>query len=239
MSTNTITYDSIFDYSEFISDDFPRGESLISDCTLIVGDERIRSHTIILASSSVFFYNAFTSGMHEDLEREVRIYYNPNGAFLPVLRWFYTGRIDVTPENAMCLFAVSRFYGVRQLEASLAALLRAEVTTPELLVQLINTCYEAGLNSELRFLVAFIADFHAAGRLTTAQLSDVLDVPTFCLVLAQRRLTVRALLDTLSEFIGTFACSERDVSAVKALFDLSDVSVAAALRSARLPWLPL
>ena len=183
MNTSIITYDSIFDYSEFISDDFNQGENMITDCTLIIGDKRYRSHTIILASSSIFFYNAFTSGMHEDVEREVKIYYNPKNVFLDVLRWFYTGKIQITPDNIMCIFAVSRFYGIKLLEKSIEDILNTDITTPDLLVLLINQCYESELNSELKYLIKFISNFYFTNKISTMQLSEILDIPTFCQVL--------------------------------------------------------
>ncbi|KAH0788001.1 BTB/POZ domain containing protein [Histomonas meleagridis] len=220
-----------------MSKDF-QNNGMITDCTLIIDGQPYRSHTTILANSSVFFYNAFTSGMQEDVERQVPIDVNPGNLFLDVLRWFYTGKIQILPENVMCIFAIARFYGIGLLANAIENILNSGINE-ENLITLINQCYEYQLNAELRYLAKYIAEFYFSNRISISTLSNVLDIPTFCQVLSTRKLQFRELLNTLNEFIGDYNCTEEEIQAIKSLFDLKDKQVLQTLKSQNLPWMPL
>ncbi|OHS93263.1 BTB/POZ domain containing protein [Tritrichomonas foetus] len=172
---NQFHADLIFDFGEYLN------SGLMSDCTLVFPDGRkIKAHKIILATSSKFLHDAFTSGMHEDTTGEVTITFNPQNLLPQVIDFIYTSLIEITDENCMPLIEISHFYGIQNLYDFIISKF-TDVVSPSNILHYVDICYNLELNEALKVLVPFMARFYRS--IPIEQFSDKLDIATFCHVL--------------------------------------------------------
>ena len=213
-----------FDYLEFFNNQF------LTDCELRVrslesdGFDTIRAHRVILANSSDFFYNSFTSGMTEAETGIVEMTKNPMGLLPRVIQYLYSGNIEFDESEAMSLLFIAHDYGINSLTARLQAYIDS-VESPDVILRFADQCFESEFVSELKDLVPAIArmyDKFAMSRLTTA-----LDVPTFALVLASlKNLDDSKKVNELLEFIGKgYTCVDEDREAIGHLFAKSSSNI--------------
>jgi 3-hydroxyacyl-CoA dehydrogenase len=127
--TENVYFDPIFNFIDFLPDSTSPG--CLCDCTLDLPDgTQLQAHQILLANTSQFFLNAFTSGMSEQETRTVTLTFNPCNLFPVILHWMYTGELNVTEETLMPTLAMARFYGVQMLADQLAGFYRERIERP-------------------------------------------------------------------------------------------------------------
>ncbi|OHT02081.1 BTB/POZ domain containing protein [Tritrichomonas foetus] len=224
-------YYPIYDFSNFCCDD-----QKLADCQLILpSGEIIKAHILLLANSSEFFYNAFTSGMTEQVKREVNIKVNPMNLFPKVIQWIYSSQIQVEENEIMSLFSIARVYGINSLYNLLEEKIKQKIN-PNNIYDYINQCYDNELTSELLFLTQYIAYF--LPQLNLQSLSDNLDVPTFCQVLEKCEIEPEKKMTTLTTFLGNYQCTESDMEAIVQLFDPKNPLTRAAYKKLKPSWAP-
>ena len=209
------------DFSDFF------GSNLcLTDCQIILNNERISAHTIILANGSEFFYNAFTSGMEEEVKREVSIDFNPQNLFPVVLNWIYTSQISFEFNQLMPLLSIAKFYGVNNLLEKLENYLQ-NVINPDNLFDLVSQCYDNELTNELHLLIPFIAEFF--DQISIQKMSDNLDVQVFCQVLhcyfKNNGFDPEYAINALTQFIGDYECTDEDYEAINAILDPNNPNI--------------
>lgn len=207
----------IYDFSEFGGD-----KPILPDCKLILSNgEVIQSHVSILANGSEFFYSAFTSGMAEDVNREVNISFNPQNLFHSIIKYLYSGEISVEENQIMSLFAIAKYYGVSAIFKDVDQKLQ-EYITQDNIISLVQQCYENELITELDYLTPYIAKYLTC--LDMNVLSDNLDLPTFCRILQFYNSAPNEKINFLVSFLGDYRCNEQDLISVKDLFDSNNSS---------------
>src|SRR4051812_22417497 len=80
-----------------------------SDLTLVVnGQKEYRVHKLILASNSDFFKKLLFNDFKESFSGRVEIgFADPDNVFGDVLRFLYTGKINISKLNAVALLATA------------------------------------------------------------------------------------------------------------------------------------
>ncbi|OHT10274.1 BTB/POZ domain containing protein [Tritrichomonas foetus] len=170
-----ITSDSILDFSYFYKN------HLIPDCTLVFPDgSKILAHRIILSNWSIFFEDAFTSGMQEDSTREVSIVFNPCNLLPAIVNFMYSTSIEINQENLMPLLEISHFYGVTKLFNDLKSKLD-HCLDQNNIFDFVDQCYNLELKQSLALLKPYLARLY--NLINIQQFSDKLDIVTFCHVL--------------------------------------------------------
>ncbi|KAI6237331.1 BTB/POZ domain-containing protein 9 [Aphelenchoides besseyi] len=98
-----------------------------SDVILIVENERIPAHRVILATRSEYFRAMLFGGLREQTEKEVTLLDTPLAAFKQLLRYIYTGRIPFTNlrlDQLLEIFQLVNKYGFTDLEQALCDYLK-------------------------------------------------------------------------------------------------------------------
>ena len=223
-----------FDYSEFMD-----GAQGMVDCTLDLGNgQLIGAHRLILGNSSLFFFNAFTSGMSEEKTRVVKVDVNPRDTFPLVLNWMYTGEISVPDEKIVPLVGICRYYEIdvlmQEVEKHFSALEQSDAF-PEQCLEFVRQCYELELQCALEFFVPIIAK--NLNRFQMKALSDNLDVETFVAVLQAMDCDLTLKVESLVAFIGSYEPSDDELGAIKRLFVNSQPAERHMCKSHDIPWL--
>lgn len=216
-STQTIHFDPLYNFGVFLD------SGLCSDCTIVLQQNQedtakveIPAHRIILANSSAFFHSAFTSGMKEDLEHRVIIDTDKKELHSAVIRWMYTGDLDVIAENAVDVLHIARAFDMPQLEKDVIDALQKTVTKDQLLL-MIEQCFNEELSAELELIVPLIAEHLQEFPIT--DLSNSLDVITFSKVLQlSMNITLVEKLRMIKDFLGDWELSEEESAALRELF---------------------
>jgi hypothetical protein len=218
MTNDRVFYDPIFDFQDYLPGDGRPGE--LCDCTIALPDgTQLEAHQILLANSSEFFLNAFTSGMSEQETRTVTVNFNPGGLFPQIVLWMYTGRIEAAPATIMPLVAMARFFGIQALADSLAAYFEARIEPePELVRQCVRQCYELEMPTALEFLIPTIARNLGQPEYEIAWLSDALDVATFCAVVQATPEDLGRKVAWITEFLGDYALQPSEREALHQVF---------------------
>ena len=76
-----------------------RHESSLCDVTLVVEGREFKAHRNVLAASSPYFRNMFTSDMREKTEGKVTIEALTSSVMEDLLSYLYTGAVEVTNES--------------------------------------------------------------------------------------------------------------------------------------------
>ena len=98
-----------------------RRNELFCDVLLEVGSgnnqARLKAHRNVLCAVSPFFYNALNSDMKEKKEGVIRFEEISKASMEELLDYFYTGRVEITKENAFELFARADYFLIPSLKA--------------------------------------------------------------------------------------------------------------------------
>ena len=210
-----IYYDPIFDFSDFIPTE---NNDALCDCQLILQNgTTLKSHTMILANSSLFFLNAFTSGMTEEQTKIVHVDVNPANLFPEVLNWMYCGRISVTQQKLMPLLAISRFYGIEALSSHLLQVYQQLVSqNVAIVIEFAKQCYDMALAPELEFLIPTIAKHIQAFDMKV--MSDNFDVTTFFKIIQRTNLSLSDKVIYLTSFLGDYQLNQEEKVLFHSLF---------------------
>ncbi|XP_078352142.1 kelch-like protein 7 [Oculina patagonica] len=94
--------------------DIQRRNEHCCDVLLEVGSgdnqARLKAHRIVLCAASPFFFNAFNSDMKEKKEGVIRLEQITKDVMEEVLKYLYTGRVDISETNACDLMAVADYF---------------------------------------------------------------------------------------------------------------------------------
>jgi hypothetical protein len=217
-------------------------EALFTDCEIHVYEpgwssdfRTIRSHRAILATSSAFFENAFTSGMQEARTGIVEVKdvsYNP---MLQLVRFLYCGSLQFTDDIAMQIYALARDFSIPPLISLLEDYFEKCSTT--LILRYVAQCFDFELEKELRAIVPCIAKKY--NEISIQNFSTALDVVTFLDVqrLVKGRTEVEKFED-FRRFMGAWKPSEEEKIAIGEAFKGAPPGVQAALRKIGGAWLP-
>ncbi|CAN7995109.1 unnamed protein product, partial [Ixodes pacificus] len=97
-----------------------------SDVTLVVGGARLPAHRLVLASCSSYFRALLYGGMRESQEKEVVLRDTPREAFELLLRYIYTGQLQLSglkEDVVLEVLELSHLYGFLELEAGVSRFL--------------------------------------------------------------------------------------------------------------------
>ena len=191
----------IFDYSEYLEN------GVISDCTIECGGAQYQAHRVVLANSSTFFYNAFTSGMTEEEKRVVKVSERFADMFPKVLNFIYTGAINVEQHEIIPLLEQSEYLGITSLGQCLCSIMDSTITE-ETLLAYIKQCYDNGCKLALERLVPYMTRFF--NTISVKDFSDALDVFTFCLVVKNLELPADEVVAILNEFLEGYTPNEQE-----------------------------
>jgi hypothetical protein len=72
-------------------------------------------YQVILAAGSPYFRTMFASGMEESRKEEIEIKQIEPAVFERVLRFIYTGRVDISGNNVQELFMQAQMFQIEQL----------------------------------------------------------------------------------------------------------------------------
>lgn len=210
----------------------------LSDCVLHISqggdeEEKIPAHISILANSSEFFYNTFTSNMIEATTGKVTIKDNPMNLFPRVVNWFYTGQINFDSNEIMSLIFIARNYGIYLLEKTLLIKLE-NLINQRTILDFVNQCFSQELPDELKMLEVHIAKY--IDKVAMNNLSNALDVKTFAHALELTDFPNEKKVKLINEFLGDWECDEEEKSALsKCLQHNKDLP---RLAKANKKWLP-
>lgn len=191
----------IFDYSEYLEN------GVICDCTIECRGAQYKAHRVVLANSSTFFYNAFTSGMTEEEKRVVKVSDRFADMFPKVLNFIYTGAIDVEEHEIIPLLEQSEYLGITSLGQCLCSIMDP-IITEETLLAYIRQCYDTGCKLALERLVPYMAKFF--NTISVKDFSDALDVFTFCLVVKSLELPGDEAVGILNAFLDGYTPNEQE-----------------------------
>jgi hypothetical protein len=220
LASERVFYDPIFNYKTFLPADDHPGQ--LCDCTLALpGGIQLEAHQIVLANSSQFFLNAFTSGMSEQETRTVTVGFNPCGLFPSVLHWMYTGEIEATPDTIMPLIAMARFFGIEALVDNLSSYFAVKIEPDlECVRQCVRQCYELELPTALEFLIPTISRNleEPDSSFDMSWLSDALDVATFYAVIQGTGADLSQKVHWATEFLGDYEMQPHEKEVLHQIF---------------------
>ena len=200
----TISYDPIFNYSEFLK------SGVTSDCQIVFPDgKEMKCHKIVLSNSSKFFFNAFTGDMSEQMTGVVNISYNPGNLLASVIQWMYDGKISksIYENNLMELYAIVHFYGVDVLKDKVEEKIKSTVNINNI-SDYINKCYDDDLQESLNVLAPIIGEH--INEYNVDKLSDALDVRVYSLVLKSSKLNDSEKLQHMKNFIKSYEMNSEE-----------------------------
>ena len=100
--------------------DIQRRNEQFCDVILEVGsgDEqaRLKAHKVVLCAASPFFYNALKSDMKEKKEGLIRLEETSKAVMEEVLKYLYTGHVDINDGNVFDLLAVADYFLIPSLK---------------------------------------------------------------------------------------------------------------------------
>ena len=191
---------------------------ILSDCEIHVHKsaddpeyEIIRAHRLVLANSSDFFHNSFTSGMIESETGVVDVYTNPDGLFPVVVKWMYDGKLAFDMSQIMSLWNIAHTYGIRKLDTELKNILEKNLSADTILGY-VQQCFDCELSDELKNLEPYLVQYLTTIPIT--DLSNALDVTTFAHVLQQSSLSNEQKVPLIREFLGDWDPSDEEKDAL-------------------------
>ncbi|XP_065216286.1 kelch-like protein 17 isoform X2 [Planococcus citri] len=84
-----------------------REDELLCDISLVVGNQTIKAHKIILASASPYFYAMFIGDMAEKHKDEIVLHNIDSYAVQLLIEYSYTGDVKITEDNVQVLLPAS------------------------------------------------------------------------------------------------------------------------------------
>lgn len=236
MFEKNLTFHPLFDYSSFVDREF------LSDCEIRFSDgsdSPIKCHTIVIANSSKFFYNAFTSDATEETKTGI-VYVDNNimGLFRKIINWMYDGLIDFTEQELMPLLFLADFYIIDGLKNILLKHIGINATNPFKLMQYADQCFQFQLPKQLKLLEPYFADLYKSGALSIPNISRSLDVISFINVLNMRKdLSIETKIRDMTEFLNdpvtgkkwNLEEDEEEIKALKKFFNIKDPKISKAI----------
>ena len=104
---------------------FENGE--LTDIVIRVGDEKIKAHKAILASCSPFLRAMFTINMKESQENEIELKEVKPEVLGLMVRYMYTGEVEVTIDNVQDVLAASNMLQLLDLKQACSSFLRHHI----------------------------------------------------------------------------------------------------------------
>lgn len=145
---------------------------VLTDVVLVVQDQVIAAHRVILATASPFFHALFTSGMKESFEHRIELNEIHAPAFRELVKYMYLGQLHITGETILAIL-----HTANQLEM----LEVVEICCKQLMLELnVNNCVDIYLcceNLKMRSACRMLA--HAARAMIETFFSDVYRTDAF------------------------------------------------------------
>lgn len=94
-----------------------RSDGKLCDITLVVGDQRVKSHRVVLAAASPYFNAMFTGSMVESRLDEVVLHGVDFSALEELINFCYSGRTEISVDNVqnlMCASSLLQLTSVKQ-----------------------------------------------------------------------------------------------------------------------------
>lgn len=79
----------------------------LTDVVLIAGQKRIPAHRLVLSANCEYFAAMFTNSLRETFQNEIEIKEVDGDALWTLVRYFYTGTIDLLEDNVETLLATA------------------------------------------------------------------------------------------------------------------------------------
>ncbi|XP_050426400.1 BTB/POZ domain-containing protein 9-like [Adelges cooleyi] len=114
-----------------------------SDIVLVVGEERLHAHRVILASRSSYFRVLLYGDFYESDKAEVDVSDVSMASFKILLKYIYTGRMNlsVLKNNTILeLFSISDFYGFPNLQQILSEYLHRNINVHNACSLFVGAC---------------------------------------------------------------------------------------------------
>lgn len=146
-------------------------DDFLSDVCLLVGDQKILAHKIVLAIHSDFFKFLFRNEETKEVKIEVCSYHT----LTTIIHYFYTGKPELTLDNVQDVLVASNFLQVKELITKCSDLMarNLDVTNCVTVLRLADL-----LNNDvlLQEAINFIGDkFHTL--LTSSTIDDMMMLP--------------------------------------------------------------
>ena len=156
--------------------DIQRRNEQFCDVILEVGSgddqARLKAHKVVLCAASPFFYNALTSDMKEKKEGVIRLEETSKAVMEEVLKYLYTGYVDINENNAnFDLIAAADYFVI----PSLKALCGKGILTTLALCNCVSIYYFA-LKYQCEELLKGAKDFILANFVAVAETEDFLNL---------------------------------------------------------------
>lgn len=145
---------------------------VLTDVTLVVQDDVIAAHRVVLATASPFFHALFTSGMKESRETRIELNEIDAPAFRELLTYMYLGQLHITGDTILAIV-----HTANQLEMSEVV----ELCCKQLMLELnVHNCVDIYLCCEnLKMRPACRVLAHAARAMIETYSSDVYRTDAF------------------------------------------------------------
>ncbi|KAL0127246.1 hypothetical protein PUN28_005505 [Cardiocondyla obscurior] len=160
-----------------------------ADVTIIVADQKFRSHKLILAARSEYFRAMLFGGMKESKQNEIELSASSLPAFKGLLKYIYTGRMSLTNERdevILDILALAHLYGFMDLEAAISDYLR-EIMNIKNVCSILDTAFLYHLEFLTNVCFEYM-DVHASEiiahesfqQLSSAPLTALISRDSFC-----------------------------------------------------------
>lgn len=230
----------LFDFSNFYQNDF------LADCSLLIKDSNgtlnstIRAHKIVLANSSDYFLDMFTSGMKESVTNEVDIRISNEieiQLFPQIINYIYTGEIDISLDSFIPILHMARKYRIKQLFEELINYLDTNLTANDI-IPLITQCYDLQFSSELELFDKYIIKFF--NSIPISVLSDALDVNTFCRIIQKMNISdIEKRIDIINQFISSYEPNDDERNVLLNTLMPIDQKMKSVVKNKNITWLPI
>jgi hypothetical protein len=225
-----------FDFARFYKD------QLFTDCEIRVFHtdteyQPVLANRAVLANSSVFFFNMFTSGTRETTEGVVEVRGIPYEPFVALVEFLYSGKLVMYDNVVMIFRFLSRHFGVQVLQEQIEEYIKGdEAADGDKIIQFIDQCFDYELTDELVYLEPIIAARY--NLISVRNLSESLDVATFTRVLAIRNMPTRDRMKQMEVFLDNWKCSGVEKAAIGELFADGNDQFKTELMGRHKDWLP-
>ncbi|XP_046992930.1 kelch-like protein 28 isoform X1 [Schistocerca americana] len=158
----------------------------LCDITLIVENEEIRAHKIVLAASSLYFRTMFCGSLMESHQEKIVLHDIELPTFQEIIHFMYTGQIKISEENIYSVISMADFLQIPALSHPCCQYLQTSLCVDNCL-----SVYQTAIDSGYNDLA------HEALRCILRNFSSVCEQPEFLDV------TIELLSDILySDYIN-------------------------------------
>ena len=99
------------------------------DVTLCIQDKKFSCHKNVLAATSPYFKAMFTTDLNESRQDTIIIYEVDSKSMLQVIKYAYTGRLEITKTNAQNLLAASSLFQISPIHRACAKYMETQLDT--------------------------------------------------------------------------------------------------------------